>query len=92
MDAITGKYYTGIPNINFNILKPSCVYVAVNKSQNFKDWEPVDEDNLTMENWLQRCMVKPFLSNTESRPYDERMAQGEWSRQKNVNRQARCNN
>jgi chromosome segregation ATPase len=46
---------------------------------------PMDETEMTNEIWVERCKVKPFLSNTSSMPYDDRMCQGEWSFQKNIN-------
>jgi hypothetical protein len=52
-------------------------------------WRELDELELTNEEWVIRCRYKEFLSDTKRMPYDSRMCQGEWSRQKNVNTRLR---
>jgi hypothetical protein len=50
-----------------------------------KLWVHLDQSEITFDDWYARCDIKPFLSNDECRPHDDRMCQGEWWMQKNVN-------
>jgi hypothetical protein len=52
-------------------------------------WKELNELELTNEEWVLRCRYKEFISDTRRMPYDSRMCQGEWSRQKNVNTRLR---
>jgi uncharacterized protein YukE len=54
-------------------------------SDNYDLFTDKMEEDLSIYEFDERCKVKPYLSNIKQMPYDTRMCQGEWSKQKMIN-------
>jgi myosin heavy subunit len=72
---------------NKNFGKPNLIRSVSNpvSRPDEKLWRELDQSEITFDDWNARLRVKEFLSNDEVRPHDDRMCQGEWWMQKNVN-------
>jgi len=72
---------------NKNFGKPSLIRSVFNpvSRPDEKLWRELDQSEITFDDWYERVRIKEFLSNDEVRPHDDRMCQGEWWMQKNVN-------